>query len=121
MFLDRVLQESLSNISSVVDLKVSGTALRFLTSYFSISKGSEIVLTGSSRLRERPIKDLVSSLKSIGADITYSDVLDFAPIRIKGNNFLKDEVDVNAGVSSQFISSLLLIAPIIPNGLKINI
>ena len=116
-----VLQETLSNVSSVFDLKDSGTALRFLTSYFSISKGSEIVLTGSSRLRERPIKDLVSSLKSIGADITYSDVLDFAPIRIKGNNFLKDEVDINAGVSSQFISSLLLIAPIIPNGLKINI
>jgi 3-phosphoshikimate 1-carboxyvinyltransferase len=99
----------------------AGTAMRFLTAYFAIQEGKEVVLTGSSRMEERPIKILVDALNQLGAEITFEKQEGFPPIRIKGKKLTKNKVSLPATVSSQYISALLLIAPKLENGLELTL
>jgi len=104
---------------SLIDIHHAGTAMRFLTAYFAIQPGKEVVLTGSSRMKERPIKILVEALRQLGADISYEENEGFPPIRIKGKKLSQSKVSLPADVSSQYISALLLIAPKLENGLEL--
>jgi 3-phosphoshikimate 1-carboxyvinyltransferase len=113
------LQNGLKVTEGTVDIHHAGTAMRFLTAYFSAKPNSEIRLTGSQRMQERPIGILVDALKSLGASIEYLKNDGFPPIKIKGKNLHKKEVSIKANVSSQYISALMLVAPMLPNGLKI--
>ena len=115
------MQHALSTKDEVVNIGHAGTAMRFLTSYFSVLKGREVVLTGSERMQNRPIEILVDALKDLGADISYEDKIGYPPIRIKGTKITKSKVQINGNVSSQYISSLLLIASSLENGLEIEL
>ena len=110
-----------SLIIDVIDVHHAGTAMRFLTAFFSIQEGKEIVLTGSSRMKERPIKILVEALNQLGAGITYEENEGFPPIRIKGKKLTENKVSLPANVSSQYISALLLIAPKLEKGLELTL
>ena len=99
----------------------AGTAMRFLTSYFALKDGREVILTGSERMQNRPIQILVNALKDLGATISYEAKEGYPPIRIKGTKITKDKVQINGNVSSQYISSLLLIASKLENGLEIEL
>ncbi|AER40455.1 MAG: 3-phosphoshikimate 1-carboxyvinyltransferase [Flavobacteriales bacterium] len=115
----KVLKKSLNSSSNLLDIHHAGTAMRFLTSYFSIQEGKEVVLTGSNRMKERPIYVLVEALKKLGAEITYLEKVGYPPIKIIGKKILGGKIDVNAKISSQYISSLMLIASKFKMGLKI--
>jgi 3-phosphoshikimate 1-carboxyvinyltransferase len=117
----KVMQEALESTSEVVDVHHAGTAMRFLTAYFSHLEGHEVVLTGSTRMQERPIKILVDALRSIGAYIVYEKVEGFPPIRIKGKKLLGGAISLPADISSQYISALLLLGPVLEKGLKLNL
>ena len=107
--------------SKLIDLHHAGTAMRFLTAYFAIQENSEVILTGSSRMKERPIKILVDALRHLGAEITYEENEGFPPIKIKGKNLTQNKVSLPANVSSQYISALLLIASKLENGLELTL
>ncbi|MEO9572185.1 MAG: 3-phosphoshikimate 1-carboxyvinyltransferase [Polaribacter sp.] len=115
------MQHALSTNDEVVNIGHAGTAMRFLTSYFAVKEGREVVLTGSDRMQNRPIEILVDALKDLGTDITYEDKVGYPPIRIKGTKIIKNKVQINGNVSSQYISSLLLIASKLENGLEIEL
>ena len=117
----KVMQEALESTSEVVDVHHAGTAMRFLTAYFSHLEGHEVVLTGSTRMQERPIKILVDALRSIGASIVYEKAEGFPPIRIKGKKLLGGTISLPADISSQYISALLLLGPVLEKGLKLNL
>jgi len=117
----QVLQEALKSSSDVIDIHHAGTAMRFLTAYFSIQENREIILTGSSRMKERPVGVLVDALRMLGADISYAEKDGYPPLRIKGKQLIKSEVSLKANVSSQYISALLLIAPVLKNGLQLTL
>ena len=105
--------------SQLIDVHHAGTAMRFLTAFFAIQEEKEVVLTGSSRMKERPIKILVEALQQLGAEITYEEKEGFPPIKIKGKKVTQNKVSLPANVSSQYISALLLIAPKLENGLEL--
>lgn len=120
----RVLQgilndASTSNSNRIYDVGAAGTAMRFLTAYFSTQAGTHI-LTGSERMKNRPIGVLVNALRDLGADITYLEKEGYPPLKINGKTLTGTEVEMDGSVSSQFISALLLIAPKLPNGLVIK-
>ena len=103
------------------DIHHAGTAMRFLTAYFAIQENREVILTGSTRMKERPIKILVDALRQLGAEITYEANEGFPPIKIKGKKLTQSKVTLPANVSSQYISGLLLIAPKLENGLELTL
>ncbi|HMB99689.1 MAG TPA: hypothetical protein VKN14_01505, partial [Flavobacteriaceae bacterium] len=105
----------------LVDIHHAGTAMRFLTAYFSIKENSEVILTGSSRMQERPIKILVDALKFLGAEIEYVENEGYPPIKITGKKLTKTKATLKANVSSQYISALLLIASKLENGLELTL
>ena len=119
----KALQNSqlLTPNSQLIDVHHAGTAMRFLTAYFSIQEEKEVVLTGSSRMKERPIKILVEALNQLGADISYEENEGFPPIKIIGKKLIQNKVSLPANVSSQYISALLLIAPKLENGLELTL
>ena len=117
----QVMEKGLKISNGTVDIHHAGTAMRFLTGYFATQEGKEVVLTGSKRMTERPIEILVDALKSLGADISYVQDEGYPPIKIKGQRIVKDKVSLPANVSSQYISSLLLIAPSLANGLELEL
>lgn len=117
----QLMIQALSEKKEVIDVHHAGTAMRFLTSFFAIQNGKETILTGSKRMKQRPIKILVDALQSLGANIQYTEKEGFPPLKIKGKTLTKKEVSINAQVSSQYISSLLLIGAFLKNGLKINL
>lgn len=110
-----------SPTTQTIDVHHAGTAMRFLTAYFAIQEGKEVVLTGSARMKERPIKILVDALNQLGTEITYEEQEGFPPLRIKGKKLSKSKVTLQANVSSQYISALLLIAPKLENGLELTL
>ena len=120
-----VMQAALKNLqlsdinSQVVDIHHAGTAMRFLTAFFAIQDNKETVLTGSARMHERPIKILVDGLTQLGAKIEYLQNDGFPPLKIIGTEITANKVTLNANVSSQYISALLLIAPKLKNGLEL--
>lgn len=115
----KVMSKALTSKESVIDIHHAGTAMRFLTAYFSIQEGRETVLTGSKRMKERPIQILVEALQQLGADISYVENHGFPPLKIKGKKLIKNKVSLNANVSSQYISALLLIASKLENGIEL--
>ncbi len=117
----KVMRNGLKISKGEVDIHHAGTAMRFLTAYFASRKGTDIVLTGSSRMQERPIKVLVDALRKLGADIQYQNNEGYPPLHIKGRQLTAERVSLPANISSQFISALLLIAASLPNGLVIEL
>lgn len=115
------LKKALLSENNNIDIGHAGTAMRFLTAYFAAKVGREVVLTGSDRMKNRPIKILVEALQSIGADIQYTDKEGFPPLKINGKKIVKKRVTIKGNVSSQYISALLLIAPSLENGLEIEL
>ena len=116
-----LLKKALESESTEIDIHHAGTAMRFLTSYYSIQNGKTTVLTGSERMKQRPIGFLVSALRDLGAEIDYLENEGFPPLKIKGKNFDKNSVTIPAHISSQFITSLLLIGGKLENGLQVNL
>ena len=115
------LLNGLSSKSSTIDIGHAGSAMRFLTSYFSLTTKKEIELRGSQRMHNRPIKILVDSLREIGASIHYIDKEGYPPLLIKPSELIGKNLIIDSSTSSQYISSLLLIAPKISGGLKIQL
>ena len=116
-----VMQKALKGNDEIVDIHHAGTAMRFLTAYFAVNEGREVVLTGSQRMTERPIKVLVEALQQLGAQISYEKEEGFPPIRIKGQKITANKVSIPANVSSQYISALLLVAPKLENGIELTL
>ena len=115
------MRKALKSDSNLIDVHHAGTAMRFLTAYFAFQKGRNVVLTGSKRMQERPIKILVEALRSLGAKIEYENREGFPPLIINGTNLHKNKVTLPAQVSSQYITALMLIAPRLKNGLSITL
>lgn len=115
----QVLKNLLENKYEVEDCEAGGTTFRFLLALRCLQR-KETILTGSSRLKERPIKPLVDALNSLGAKIEYLEKEGFPPLKLNPCSLTGNEIEISSSVSSQFISALLLIAPYLPNGLIIS-
>ena len=124
ILLDKILNNSnlLKDNSATHEIFVdnAGTAMRFLTSLLSIKKGNWLLM-GSDRMKERPIAGLVDALNQIGAVISYKENFGFPPLFIQGNNLKGGMLSIEANTSSQYITSILLIAAFLENGLGINL
>lgn len=107
--------------SNEINVHHAGTAMRFLTSFYAIQEGLEVVISGSDRMHERPIKILVDALNQLGSDISYLKEEGFPPIKIIGKRIQGNKVSIDANVSSQYITSLMLIGSSLPNGLEIQL
>jgi len=116
-----VMKSALTSNNQTIDVQHAGTAMRFLTAYFASQDGKTITLTGSSRMKERPIKILVDALKQLGATIEYLEKEGFPPIKITGQKLTVSKISLQANVSSQYISALLLIAPSLQNGMELKL
>lgn len=116
----RILLNALETDLNIIDTGSAGTAMRFLTAYLSIREG-EYILTGNTRMQERPVGVLVEALRTLGASIDYLSKEGFPPLKIKGSSLnQKARLVVQGNISSQFISALLLIAPRLPDGLTLE-
>ncbi|MEM6719704.1 MAG: 3-phosphoshikimate 1-carboxyvinyltransferase [Bacteroidota bacterium] len=116
-----LMQKALNSTDAVKDIHHAGTAMRFLTAYYATREGQNVLLTGSSRMQERPIKILVEALQQLGADIHYTNNEGYPPLQIKGKKLIESHVTLAANVSSQYISALLLIAPTLEHGLTLTL
>ena len=116
----RALQKGLQSTSDVVDIGHAGTSMRFLTAYFAATKCQKTI-TGSERMKNRPISDLVDALNQLGAGISYLEKQGFPPVRTSGNSLSGNCIEIKGNVSSQFITAMLLIAPVLSEGLIIRI
>lgn len=116
-----ILQKALNSDEKTIDIHHAGTAMRFLTSFFAVQEGVEKILTGSERMKQRPIKPLVEALRELGVDIEYLENEGFPPLKIKGKKLEKNFVEIPADISSQFITSLILIGGKLENGLTIKL
>lgn len=116
----RLLQELLTTDTDVLDAGAAGTTFRFLTAYLAFKQGTQ-VLTGSPRMKERPIGVLVDALRQLGASIEYLERDGYPPLRISSPTSVPESnvLRISAGTSSQYISALLMIAPTLPNGLEL--
>ncbi len=116
------LKVALDNYSnfSLINVGHAGTDMRFLTAFLSL-KNNNYELTGSERLQQRPVKDLVEVLQKLGADIKYKNKAGYPPLLIKGKQLAGGKVEINGSVSSQFVTALLLVAPYFTNGLELTI
>lgn len=103
-----------------IDTQNAGTVMRFLTAYLSFQPGKWL-LTGSDRMKQRPIGALVDALRNLGADVDYLSRIGYPPLLIKGNPLQGSETTIESGISSQFCSALLMIAPYLPHGLVIHL
>jgi len=116
----RVLLNALERNDIITDVGPAGTAMRFLTAYYASQPG-EKVLTGSERMKQRPISILVDALNTLGAKVTYLEKEGYPPLHIEGRRLKGGSVQVNGKVSSQFITALMLIGPTLPQALEIII
>ena len=114
-----ILKNILIDQPEKIDVHHAGTAMRFLTAFFSTQKNKYHEISGSERMHNRPIKILVDALNYIGADITYINKTGFPPIKIIGKKINKFRVSLDSNISSQYISALLLIAPSLKKGLEV--
>ena len=117
----KLLQKALNSDEKTIDIHHAGTAMRFLTSFFAVQEGVEKILIGSERMKQRPIKPLVEALRELGADIEYLENEGFPPLKIKGKKLEKNFVEIPADISSQFITSLILVGGKLENGLTIKL
>ncbi|WGH25244.1 MAG: 3-phosphoshikimate 1-carboxyvinyltransferase [Candidatus Shikimatogenerans bostrichidophilus] len=112
---------SLKTKKKKINVQDAGTVMRFLVSYFSIQKNRKVILTGSYRMRKRPIYHLVKALKEIGCDIKFLKKIGYPPIKIIGKKIYNNKIKIKSNISSQYITSLILIGPKLKNGLKIKL
>jgi 3-phosphoshikimate 1-carboxyvinyltransferase len=116
----RVMQAALQHSTHIIDIEAAGTAMRFLTAYFATQEGTW-TLTGSERMKHRPIRLLIEALNPLGANIRYLEKEGFPPLEITGQSLQGGELRLQGNVSSQFISALLMIAPTMRQGLKLTL
>ena len=116
-----IMQAALKSTSDFIDINHAGTAMRFLTSYFSQLEGREVILTGSERMQQRPIKILVDALRSLGASIEYEKKQGYPPLRIKGKKLDGGTISLPADISSQYISSLIMLGAVLKAGIELNL
>ena len=114
-----VVVNALMSNPDVIDIKAAGTAMRFMTAYLSVTPG-EHVITGTERMQNRPIGILVDALRYLGADIEYVANEGYPPLRIKGHPLEGGYLEIPGNVSSQYISALLMIGPVLKNGLELR-
>lgn len=117
----QVLEKALRSEEEFVDVGHAGTAMRFLTAFYAIQQGKTTILKGSQRMHERPIAPLVDALQSMGAKIRYLGNPGYPPLEIKGRKLATKNVAIEASVSSQFVTALLLIGPFLPDGLELKL
>ncbi len=116
---DVIVSAFLSDLKQV-DVKAAGTAMRFMTAYLSITPGKHLI-TGTARMCERPIKILVDALTQLGAKIRYVDKPGYPPLEIEGTELTGSIVGISGQVSSQYISALMMIAPMLKKGLNLHL
>lgn len=116
----RVMRRALEEEQAVVDIMAAGTAMRFLTAYFAATEG-EHILTGTARMKQRPIGILVEALRTLGAQIEYTEKEGYPPLRIRGKKLRGGELQLPADVSSQYVSALLMIGPALQEGLTLRL
>ena len=116
-----VIMRALATMPEVIDIKAAGTAMRFMTALLASTPDVVHLLTGSERMRHRPIKVLVDALRHLGADISYAGEEGFPPLRIVGRHLEGGRIEVAGNVSSQFITALLLIGPVLKRGLTLHL
>ncbi|MFV0211040.1 3-phosphoshikimate 1-carboxyvinyltransferase [Empedobacter stercoris] len=117
----QLMQKALANKTDLIDIHHAGTAMRFLTAYFSIQDGRKVTLTGSDRMKQRPIKILVDALNELGAEISYQENEGYPPLSIVGKKLTKETITIPSNISSQYITALCLIGTKLENGLTINL
>ena len=117
----QAMQRGVASSQGTVDIYHAGTAMRFLTAYYATQPGVSVTLTGSERMQERPIGILVDALRNLGANISYLKNEGYPPLAIKGSEIAREKVQLNAGVSSQYISALLLVGARLKNGLTLEL
>jgi len=117
----QTMQRLLASTDTVADVIDAGTTMRFLTAYFAVS-GQEKIMTGTPRMCERPIGLLVDALRELGAKITYQNNEGYPPLRLEGFQATgKNSLTIRGDVSSQYISALLMVAPLLPHGLTLTL
>ncbi len=116
----QVMIKALTKGEEIIDILAAGTAMRFLTAYFSLTEGTHI-LTGTKRMQERPIQILVDALRQLGATIEYTQKEGYPPLKITGKPLKGGRITIKGNTSSQFLSALLLIAPYLEEGLTLTI
>ena len=116
-----VIIDALQNNPHEINIKAAGTAMRFMTAFLSVKDGEEHVLTGTERMKHRPIGVLVDALRHLGADIKYAGEEGFPPLHIKGRKLEGGLLEVPGNISSQYISALLMIGPTLKNGLTLRL
>lgn len=116
----RVMIKALNENNETIDIMAAGTAMRFLTAYLSVTSGTHLI-TGTERMQQRPIQILVDALRELGAQIEYAGKVGFPPLRITGRELTGNEITLKGNVSSQYISALLMIGPVLKNGLRLHL
>lgn len=116
-----LMQAALRHQQGTIDLQNAGTCYRFLTAYYAATPNTDVVLLGDERMQMRPIKPLVDALRNLGARITYLQNEGFPPIAIQGKTLNGGHVRIDASVSSQFVSALLLAAPLLQSSLHLHV
>ena len=117
----KTLIDALINTNKIIDVHHAGTAMRFLLSYYASKPNSEVTLTGSARMKSRPIFILVNALRDLGANIEYKEKEGYPPIKITGKKIISNQVSLPGNVSSQYISSLMMLGVKLDNGIKLNL
>jgi len=115
-----VIINALRNMPEEIDIKAAGTAMRFMTAYLSVMEGTHI-LTGTERMKHRPISILVDALRKLGANIEYVGTEGYPPLRITGQSLNGGLLEIPGNVSSQYISALLMIAPMLKEGMTLHL
>ena len=115
-----VIIDALRYMPEEINIKAAGTAMRFMTAYLSVMRGTHI-LTGTERMKHRPIGILVDALRSLGADIDYAGEEGYPPLRITGNRLQGGALEIAGNMSSQYISALLMIGPVLEKGLELKL
>ncbi|HEY4789454.1 MAG TPA: 3-phosphoshikimate 1-carboxyvinyltransferase, partial [Bacteroidales bacterium] len=116
----KVMVEAFRSNNDVVNIGHAGTSMRFLTAYYAATAQQKII-TGSERMKNRPIRELVNGLNQLGADIIYLEKEGFPPLQTSGKPLKGSKIEIDGSISSQFITALLLVAPAMPEGLSVHI
>ena len=116
----RVILDALRRMPETIDIGAAGTAMRFMTAYLAVTPGSH-TLTGTERMKHRPIRALVDALRYIGADIAYEGEDGYPPLRINGRRLEGGRLEIPGDISSQYISALLMVGPVLERGLELRL
>jgi len=116
----RVMLAALRELPETIDIGAAGTAMRFLTAYLAVTPGKHLI-TGTERMRHRPIAPLVEALKQLGSDVQYACQEGYPPLRIEGRELKGGELEIPGNISSQYISALLMAGPMLRDGLTLHL